>query len=390
MAARPLRRAGGGTRARRPAADARTSRRRAAARRRDRRRHGRRDEPAAPGPADPSRTGEEETARPAPAPAEPAKPEPEKSELAKQGQADADRKSAGCVTCHTKTDSQSMHTATTVKLGCIDCHGGKVEVTAPDGASRRLARRTRRPRSRPTCCRRTREVWRDLGEPRARLHGAPRGEPGVRAVRQPRRPARRAPHVRRRRLPSDRGRAGREEHDDARRPMLWGAALYNNGVLARARARASARATAPTARRSAAHDRAAADRRGDGEEGRAGRSSTRCRAGSSASRATCCASSSAAAAAPARDRHARSLDEQPGKPDNRLSERGLGTLNRTDPGLPGPAEDAAARSAALVARAPTTSPATTARAAAPAATSSTRTTARRCTRASTRSSATAG
>ncbi len=77
---------------------------------------------------------EEEPAPPA-APTEPAKPEPEKSEVAKQNQADADRKSAGCMTCHTKTDSQSMHTATTVKLGCTDCHGGRVEVKAPEGAT---------------------------------------------------------------------------------------------------------------------------------------------------------------------------------------------------------------------------------------------------------------
>jgi hypothetical protein len=77
---------------------------------------------------------EEEPAQPA-TPAEPAKPEPEKSEVAKQNQADADRKSAGCVSCHTRTDSPSMHTATTVKLGCTDCHGGRVEVRAPEGAS---------------------------------------------------------------------------------------------------------------------------------------------------------------------------------------------------------------------------------------------------------------
>src|SRR5262249_1705361 len=50
-------------------------------------------------------------------------------------QADADRKSAGCITCHTKTDSPTMHTATTVKLGCVDCHGGQVEVRLPDGVA---------------------------------------------------------------------------------------------------------------------------------------------------------------------------------------------------------------------------------------------------------------
>jgi hypothetical protein len=77
---------------------------------------------------------EEPPAQPA-TPAEPEKPEPEKSELAKQSQADADRKSTGCLSCHTKTDAPSMHTATTVKLGCTDCHGGRVEVRAPEGAS---------------------------------------------------------------------------------------------------------------------------------------------------------------------------------------------------------------------------------------------------------------
>jgi hypothetical protein len=60
-------------------------------------------------------------------------PAASESDLSKQTQADADRKSAGCITCHTKTDSPSMHTATTVKLGCIDCHGGHVEVRRPDG-----------------------------------------------------------------------------------------------------------------------------------------------------------------------------------------------------------------------------------------------------------------
>jgi hypothetical protein len=54
-------------------------------------------------------------------------------DLSKQSQADADRKSAGCITCHTTTDSPSMHTSTTVKLGCADCHGGQVEVRLPAG-----------------------------------------------------------------------------------------------------------------------------------------------------------------------------------------------------------------------------------------------------------------
>ena len=44
-----------------------------------------------------------------------------------QSQADADRKSAGCLTCHTATDSPTMHVTGTVRLGCTDCHGGNSE-----------------------------------------------------------------------------------------------------------------------------------------------------------------------------------------------------------------------------------------------------------------------
>ncbi len=51
-----------------------------------------------------------------------------------QPQAEADAKSAGCVTCHVKTDSASMHTAEGVVLGCVDCHGGDAAVRAPAGA----------------------------------------------------------------------------------------------------------------------------------------------------------------------------------------------------------------------------------------------------------------
>src|SRR5438552_4871764 len=61
---------------------------------------------------------------PVPSPA----PEPATSEgpdLSRQSQADVDRKNVGCVTCHTATDAPTMHTATTVRLACVDCHGGR-------------------------------------------------------------------------------------------------------------------------------------------------------------------------------------------------------------------------------------------------------------------------
>jgi hypothetical protein len=42
----------------------------------------------------------------------------------RQTQAEADAKSAGCVTCHTATDRKTMHASDSVVLGCADCHGG--------------------------------------------------------------------------------------------------------------------------------------------------------------------------------------------------------------------------------------------------------------------------
>ncbi len=37
---------------------------------------------------------------------------------------EANRKSVGCVQCHTTTDAHTMHTSPNVILGCTDCHGG--------------------------------------------------------------------------------------------------------------------------------------------------------------------------------------------------------------------------------------------------------------------------
>jgi len=44
-----------------------------------------------------------------------------------QTQADADRKSKGCLTCH--GGIEPMHKNTAVKLGCVDCHGGNADAT---------------------------------------------------------------------------------------------------------------------------------------------------------------------------------------------------------------------------------------------------------------------
>ena len=44
---------------------------------------------------------------------------------------DAATKSSGCLTCHTATDMPTMHANPAVVLGCIDCHGGDASVLLP-------------------------------------------------------------------------------------------------------------------------------------------------------------------------------------------------------------------------------------------------------------------
>jgi hypothetical protein len=51
-----------------------------------------------------------------------------------QSQSEADRKSTGCVSCHGLTEAPSMHPTQAVRLGCADCHGGRPEVQRPAGA----------------------------------------------------------------------------------------------------------------------------------------------------------------------------------------------------------------------------------------------------------------
>ena len=45
-------------------------------------------------------------------------------------------KSAGCVSCHTESDTKTMHRNPAVKLGCTDCHGGNASAFNPDRATR--------------------------------------------------------------------------------------------------------------------------------------------------------------------------------------------------------------------------------------------------------------
>jgi hypothetical protein len=50
-------------------------------------------------------------------------------------QEEADRKSIGCITCHTSTDEPTMHPTKTVHLGCTDCHGGNASVSIAPGTA---------------------------------------------------------------------------------------------------------------------------------------------------------------------------------------------------------------------------------------------------------------
>lgn len=54
----------------------------------------------------------------------------QEADLMRQSQADADRKSKGCVTCH--GGIEPMHKNTAVKLGCTDCHGGNPDATTQE------------------------------------------------------------------------------------------------------------------------------------------------------------------------------------------------------------------------------------------------------------------
>jgi len=55
------------------------------------------------------------------------------SGLLGQSQEEVQRKSAGCVSCHTVTDEPTMHPTKTVQLACTDCHGGDGSASVNSG-----------------------------------------------------------------------------------------------------------------------------------------------------------------------------------------------------------------------------------------------------------------
>jgi hypothetical protein len=56
-----------------------------------------------------------------------------------QSPEEAARKSTGCISCHTTTDEPTMHPTKTVFLGCTDCHGGNSSISVSSGAASRSA-----------------------------------------------------------------------------------------------------------------------------------------------------------------------------------------------------------------------------------------------------------
>ncbi|MGC2828166.1 MAG: hypothetical protein WB994_00865 [Candidatus Acidiferrum sp.] len=62
-----------------------------------------------------------------------------------QSPEEAARKSSGCISCHTSTDEPTMHPTKTVFLGCTDCHGGNSSIsintgTAPNSLEYKVAK----------------------------------------------------------------------------------------------------------------------------------------------------------------------------------------------------------------------------------------------------------
>src|SRR3990167_5559017 len=51
-------------------------------------------------------------------------------------EAEVDKDSAGCVSCHTDSDAKTMHLSPAVQLGCASCHGGDAGVFAPAGLAK--------------------------------------------------------------------------------------------------------------------------------------------------------------------------------------------------------------------------------------------------------------
>jgi hypothetical protein len=149
----------------------------------------------------------------------------QESALSKQSQEEADRKSAGCVSCHTQTDQKTMHTSPSVRLGCSDCHGGDFAVTA---AGTKGSKEYEDAKRRAHVLPRNPAVWASSANPQQSYTALL--DEGLDFVRFVNPGDLRA-------APTACGPCHKEEVRNNRKSMmthsamLYGAALYNNGVL---------------------------------------------------------------------------------------------------------------------------------------------------------------
>src|SRR5579859_2055930 len=65
----------------------------------------------------------------------PLRAEPSSAAPRFQTAAEADTKSTGCITCHSKSDAPTMHENKAIQLGCADCHGGNPNISRPEGTN---------------------------------------------------------------------------------------------------------------------------------------------------------------------------------------------------------------------------------------------------------------
>jgi hypothetical protein len=90
--------------------------------------------------------------------------QPQTVKSAMESEEQARTQSAGCVSCHTKTDEATMHPSGTVTLGCATCHGGDPQVSvaaglAADSAEYQAAKKKAHPQPRVP------DLWQSAANP---------------------------------------------------------------------------------------------------------------------------------------------------------------------------------------------------------------------------------
>ena len=243
-------------------------------------------------------------------------------DLSKQTEADAMAKSRGCIVCH--ENIKDMHAKATVRLGCVDCHGGNPNA--------RHEKRAHVASAIPGSLA-------QHGQSGPLVHAAESRIAGVHSVREPRRLASGASSVAA--LCHAREVLAVRKSMMTHGCMLWGAALYNNGSI-----------PSKLPRYGESYSMCGAPQRLQTVP-----PPTRTRSSIKgvvpyldplprfeiSSRATCCGSSSAAAASVPRPAFP-SGSRKPGAPRTRLEQSRPGDRESHRPGLHRPAKDAAARS----------------------------------------------